>query len=219
MPEGESQCVSLCLWSPDQGSERQFTGLLKANKKLSLKRHIFHGLCAPTVNVPAQHELAGLPPSLCLHALMDWGHCRVVYFKWNGVQWNGGNKCSVSAHEKVQVYQWSTKYCLLQTVQTEEIASSIEWFIDLYYVIESLLGHSGLFLLLKMLGAMSQTSWRTCQIWFPFEKWSNWSPRFWSKNKQRCRMTTNIWTATLQPLKLIDKCINSQHISEHGLYM
>lgn len=68
---GPTELVSLRLWSADHRSERQFTALLKVNKKLSLKRHIFHGLCAPTVNVPAQRELAGLPPSFCLRALMD----------------------------------------------------------------------------------------------------------------------------------------------------
>lgn len=78
---GLMKLVSLRLWSPDRSTERQFTALLKVNKKLSLKRHGFHGLCAPTVNVPAQHEFAGLPPSFRLRALMDCGHGRVVYLK------------------------------------------------------------------------------------------------------------------------------------------
>lgn len=44
---GLMKLLSLCLWSPDRGTKRQFMALLKVNKKLSLKTHIFHGLCAP----------------------------------------------------------------------------------------------------------------------------------------------------------------------------
>lgn len=81
---GLTRPVSLRLWSPNQSTERQFMALLKRNKTLSLKWHTFHGLCAPAVNVPAQQELVGLPPTLCPQwALMDGGHWRVVHSKSN----------------------------------------------------------------------------------------------------------------------------------------
>lgn len=47
---------------------------------------------------PSMSSLDFLPRS----ALMDWGHCRVVYSKWNGVQWNGEMKFSESLHKWLQ---------------------------------------------------------------------------------------------------------------------
>lgn len=54
--------VWLRLWSPNQNTKKRFTALLRKNKTFTLKRKIFNGMYTHTVNVIAQHGLAGLLP-------------------------------------------------------------------------------------------------------------------------------------------------------------
>lgn len=81
--------VHVVSWS---GQWKAVYSLLKGIKNLSLKRHILHGVCVPTINVWAQHETAGHPSSFCLLALKDWSHCWVAgwWCKWHWIMPLGG---------------------------------------------------------------------------------------------------------------------------------